>query len=308
MACVLITGGTGLVGSVLTPMLQAKGYEVIILTRNPKPSAVAGLSYAAWDVEKQTVDTSAISKADFVIHLAGESVAGKRWSKARKQQIVDSRVKSSALLVKALNENTNKVKTVVSASAVGWYGADNISTVTKPFTEEAPAANGFLGETCKLWEESIEPVLLLKKRLVKIRIGIVLSNDGGALAEFKKPVRLGIAAVLGSGKQIISWIHIEDLCRCFVYAIEHEELQGVYNGVAPKPVTNKELTLKLAQKTKGRFFVPLHMPGFVLRIALGEMSTEVLKSATVSDQKIRDTGFQFLYPSIESALEALCAK
>lgn len=247
-----------------------------------------------------------MASADYIVHLSGAGVADKRWTSERKKEIVESRQQGGALLVKALMQVPNNVKAVISASAIGWYGKDeDRSPKKKAFTEDMGADKGFLGETCRLWEESIEPVKDAGKRLVKLRIGIVLSNDGGALPEFKKPVKFGIAGVLGSGRQVISWIHIEDLCRMFVYAIENESVAGVYNAVAPTPVTNKELTLLLAQKMKGRFYVDLHVPVFVLKTMLGEMSTEVLKSATVSAEKIRSAGFTFLYPSIESALDNL---
>ena len=198
------------------------------------------------------------------------------------------------------------MKAVVSASAIGWYGEDTIGG--KPFIETDIAAPGFLGETCLLWENSITPVELLGKRLVKVRIGIVLSNEGGALAEFKKPLQVAIAGILGSGKQIVSWVHIDDLCRLFIYGLENEKLSGVYNAVAPMPVTNKLLTLTLAEKMKGKFFIPMHVPSFVLKIMLGDRSTEVLKSTTVSNAKIKNTGFTFLFPTIDIALQQLCAQ
>jgi uncharacterized protein (TIGR01777 family) len=195
---------------------------------------------------------------------------------------------------------------VVSASAIGWYGSDeNRSPKKKAFTEDMRADKEFLGETCRQWEESIEPVKELGIRLVKVRIGIVLANEGGALPEFKKPVKFGIAGVLGSGKQVVSWIHLVDLCRIFTFAAESETLEGTYNAVAPEPVRNKELVLTLAEKMKGKFFVHLHVPSFVLQTLLGEMSVEVLKSATVSSDKIRAAGFTFLHPTIDSALEDL---
>ena len=175
----------------------------------------------------------------------------------------------------------------------------------KAFSEETAADKDFLGETCRLWEQSIEPVTALGIRLVKLRTGIVLANEGGAFAEFKKPVKFGIAAVLGSGQQTISWIHIEDLCRMYLFAIEHQEISGVYNAVSPMPVKNKPLMLLLAKKLKGKFSVAVHVPAFVLKVVMGEMSIEVLKSATVSANKIRAAGFTFLYPSIEAAVEDL---
>jgi uncharacterized protein (TIGR01777 family) len=306
MSTILITGGTGLIGSALTPQLVSLGHEVTIVSRKSKPSTQKNVSYATWDVKAQTIDASAIAKADYIIHLAGASVADKRWTKKRKREIVESRTESSKLLIKALGETQNKVKAVISASAIGWYGGDENAKVEKrAFTEEDPADTSFLGETCRLWEDSIQAIEQTGVRLVKLRTGIVLCNEGGALAEFKKPVQFGIGGVLGSGKQVISWIHIEDLCRMYMYAIENEALKGVYNAVAPAPVTNKELTVGLAQKMKGSFYIPLHVPAFVLKTMLGEMSIEVLKSSTVSADKIQAAGFSFLYPTINEALEQL---
>ena len=305
MSAILITGGTGLLGSALTKMLKDKGHEIIILTRAKKPSGDDKVRYASWDVKAQTIDEVAVAAADYIIHLAGAGVADKRWTSDRKKEIVESRTQSSALLIKAL-QLPNKVKAVISASAIGWYGLDeNRPPKKEAFTEDMQADKEFLGETCRLWEESIEPVIKAGKRLVKLRIGIVLSDDGGALPELKKPVKFGIAGVLGSGKQIVSWIHIEDVCRMFIYAIENDNLECAYNAVAPAPVRNKELTLLLAQKMKGKFFVDMHVPAFVLKTMMGEMSAEVLKSTTVSAEKIRMAGFTFLYPSIEAALDNL---
>lgn len=306
MSTILITGGTGLLGSALTKLLLSEGHKVIILTRNPKPSNQPDIEYAKWDAKSETIDKNAVSSADYIIHLAGAGVADKRWSEDRKKEIVESRTQSSALIIKALQEIPNHVEAVVSASAIGYYGDDEKrGPKKKSFTEEMRPDKEFLGETCRLWEESIEPVQKEGKRLVKLRIGIVLSNDGGALPEFKKPIKFGIAGVLGSGKQVVSWIHINDVCRMFLFAIQNKNLQGVYNAVAPTPVRNKELTILLAEKMKGRFFVDLHVPAFALKIMLGEMSVEVLKSATVSCEKIRTEGFNFLYPTIEAALENL---
>jgi uncharacterized protein (TIGR01777 family) len=305
MATVLITGGTGLIGQALTKELLAKGYEVIILSRNPdkEQNKTVNLSYAQWDLEKQTINESAIQKADYIVHLAGANVGQGRWTKKRKKEIVESRTKSGELLVKALSEIQNKVKAVISASAIGYYGADPDIPNTKPFVETDGADDSFLGKTCLQWESSIEPVAHLGKRLVKFRTGIVLSNDGGAYAEFKKPLQFGIASVLGSGKQIISWIHIADIAGLYIYAIEHEKLQGVYNAVAPQPVSNKKLIQTMAAEKK--LSVPVPVPAFALKLVLGEMSIEVLKSATVSSKKIEEGGYVFMFPSIEAAVHNL---
>jgi uncharacterized protein len=307
MPRVLITGGTGLVGKTLTTHLIKAGYSVIILTRKlpQKASTNPDISYAEWDITKGTIDRLALSASDYIIHLAGAGVMDRSWTRAYKKEIVDSRVKSSELLVKTLKENTHNVKGVISASAMGWYGEDKANQ--EPFVETDPAADNFLGETCLQWERSIGPVQEQDIRLVKLRLGIVL-GQGGALEEFRKPLRFGIATILGTGKQIISWIHIDDLCRMFIFAMENEQLSGNYNAVAPSPVSNKALVLELAQCMKGKFFIPVHVPQFAIKLILGAKSIEVLKSTTVSCQKIKDAGFTFLYPSLKPAIENLCKK
>jgi hypothetical protein len=207
-------------------------------------------------------------------------------------------------LVRSLKNIPNNVKAVISASAIGWYGPDPQLPNPKPFTETDPPDNAFLGNTSQQWEGAIWPVADIEKRLVIYRIGIVLSNEGGAYAEFKKPLKFGVASILGNGKQVVSWIHINDLVQLFIEAIEKESLQGVYNAAAPQPVSNKELILAMA-KERGKFYLPVPVPSFALKIALGEMSVEVLKSATVSSKKIESAGFQFRYPRIEDAVRHL---
>jgi uncharacterized protein (TIGR01777 family) len=310
MPSVLITGGTGLVGTAVKALLERKGYEVVLLTRSKTP--IKGQAH--WDINTETIDSAAIAAADYIIHLAGAGVADKRWSIARKQEILDSRTKSSALLVKALQETPNKVKAVISASAIGWYGPDQNDTHKKDlasqgFVETDPSYPDFLGTTCAAWEASIAPVTAntngLQKRLVCLRTGIVLSKNGGALKEFLKPLAVRMAAVLGNGKQMISWIDVRDLAKMFVYALENENISGSYNAVAPVPVSNKTLTQTLAQVLYGRFYITTYVPSFVLKIMLGEMSIEVLKSTTVSAQKIQDAGFVFDYPEISKSLSSL---
>ncbi len=309
MATVLLTGGTGLIGQALTKALLEKGYSVIVLSRKEITiTENKRLSFAQWDIRNQTIDTSAIAKAEYIIHLAGAGVADKRWTKKRKQEILDSRVKSSELLVKSLKEIPNKVQAVISASAIGWYGPDPAKENESGFTEDDAPADDFLGNTCFQWEKSLDHIAASGKRVVKLRTGIVLSNKGGALNEFIKPLRLGIATILGNGKQVISWIHIDDLVNLFISALENEKFNGVYNAVANLPVSNKELVITLAKTRNGRWFIPIRVPAFVLKIVLGEMSIEVLKSTTVSNQKIQDAGFLFHYPKIGDALKALLAK
>lgn len=307
MKTVLITGGTGLVGKTLTQKLVSKGYKVIVLTRTiPTKPSESHVEFALWNVQQQTIDVRAVQAADVIVHLAGAGVVDKRWTDAYKKEILDSRTTSSHLLIDTLKNNPNKVQTIVSASAIGWYGADTQKGFA--FTEDDPSDAGFLGVTCKLWEESIEPDSSMGIRLCKLRTGIVLSNNGGALAEFKKPIHLGVAAILGSGHQIVSWIHVDDLCRMFIHAIENQQMNGSYNAAAPTPVTNKTLTITLAKAMKGSFYIPVRVPSFILKIMLGESSVEVLKSTTVSAKKITEAGFTFLYPTIDAAINELVRK
>lgn len=304
-----------MIGTALCRHLLNEGYNVIILSRNPKETAASHalgteqnffrssgkLYYARWDINRMTIDHAALQEADHVVHLAGAGVAQKRWTEARKKEIVDSRTRSSQLLLKCLSENPNKVKSVISASAIGWYGPDK----GLPFVEDDPASDDFLGQTCLQWEQSIEPVQQLGKRLVKLRLGIALAKEGGALKEFIKPLRLGVAAILGKGTQMVSWVHIDDICRAFTYAIEQQSMSGAYNLTAPKPVDNRTLTLTLAKRHNGKAYVPFRVPSGLLKIVLGEMSVEVLKSATVSSEKITGTGFDFRFPDIEKAIHDL---
>jgi len=216
------------------------------------------------------------------------------------KEIIDSRVESAKLIVQSLTNNENKVKKVISASATGWYKASEVI-----HTEDEPADDSFLGSTCRLWEESMKPVTTLQKGLVQFRIGIVLSKGGGALKEFIAPLRLGIATILGNGKQMISWIHIDDLCRLFLFAIENESINGVYNAVAPEPVNNKTLTLTLAKKMKRWFYIPFYVPVFILKIMLGGRSIEILKGTAVSCKKIMSAGFNFRFTNIKAAVDDL---
>ena len=304
---VLITGGTGLVGRALTKHLLQYGYKVIILTRDSAKYDASNpfgenVKYAEWNIAKQTIDPEAIEEADYIVHLAGAGVVDKPWTLAYKLEIQHSRIDSGILISKYLQRHPNKVKAVISSSATGWYGADRDSS---KFVETDPPSDSFLGETCRKWEEAIEPVQELGKRLAILRTGIVLSNEGGALKEFKKPLKFGVAGVLGSGKQMVSWIHIDDLCRMYQYAIEHETMNGVYNAVAPNPVNNRTLTLELARKLRGFWFVAMPVPGWALKLVMGDRSIEVLKSTHVSAAKIMKEGFQFLYPTITKAMEEL---
>lgn len=303
MDTVLITGGTGLVGRALTKLLTEVGYRVIILSRRSgQDSSNELVSYAHWDVNRQEIDEAAIQQADYIVHLAGANVADKRWTAARKKEIANSRTHSAALLYKALEKHPNKVKKIISSSGGGYYGAYKSGHA---FTEADPPSDDFLGVTCVAWENAVLKMRELNKKVVILRTGIALSLEGGALKEFYKPLQFGFATILGNGEQYISWIHIHDLARIYLSAIVNHDLEGIYNAVAPHPVQHKELVMTMAQEAKGKSFIPVHVPSFALKLALGEMSVEVLKSCRMSSAKIQETGFVFSYPDIRSAMEKI---
>ncbi|MCX8018950.1 MAG: TIGR01777 family oxidoreductase [Chitinophagaceae bacterium] len=306
MKTVIIAGGTGLVGKYLSSFLSDNGYRVIVLTRNAglQHSKEKGIEYAHWNPEKKLISTSLFDEAEYLINLSGANVASHRWTKARKQELVNSRVNPSALLSDTLRIHPGRIRCVINASAIGWYGADPQIPNPHPFTENSPNDSGFLGVTCKLWESAIMPVKDMGIRLIILRIGIVLTAQGGMLKAFMKPLHFGIAPVFGNGRQMISWIHIHDLARLFLKCMEEEPFRGIYNAVSPHPVSQKEFMKKMAGK-KNRFSVLVPVPSFWLKILQGEMSTEILKSTTVSSRKLLESGFSFHYSDIDSALEDL---
>lgn len=293
-----------MIGTALIKDLVNKNHEIIILTRDKsgkKPGK--NTSYAEWDVRKQTLDREAIERSDIIVHLAGANVSEGRWTDRRKKEIRDSRVKTGELIVKAMSEIPNRIRAVVSASAIGYYGPDPQVPNPEPFVETDQPASDFLGTVVQKWENAIGRAKELGKRVVAVRTGIVLGREGGAYPEFKKPLRFGLATILGSGKQIVSWIAIDDLVRIYTEAIENENWSGAFNAVAPTPVSNKELVMQVARTQK--FFIPVHVPVIALKAVLGEMSIEVLKSATVSSEKARKQGYDFLYPTLEKAIQKL---
>ena len=274
MSIIGITGGTGLIGRHLTALLVEKGYKVIIFSRSAGKTGDKNISYTYWDPEKSEIDRAALGNIDCIIQLAGASVAQKRLTAKRKQEVINSRVQSTNFLLTQLKEQAPNCKTIIAASATGFYGPDTPGSI--PFTETAPTYNDFLGETCRQWEDATEKANSFMRTVI-IRIGIVLGKDGGAFPELAGPLSFGIMPILGSGKQVVSWIDIDDLAGLFLFALENEGISGVYNGVSPNPVTHKQLMYAIARE-KGGLSIPAPVPAFALKIALGEMSTEVLKS------------------------------
>ncbi|CAN5186500.1 TIGR01777 family oxidoreductase [soil metagenome] len=296
---VLITGASGLVGTRLTELLLQKGYQVSHLGREKKSASVRSF---VWDVKKGTMDSQALEGVDVIIHLAGAGVAEKRWSTERKKEIIESRTKSSTLLYQTLKNEKHSVKAVVSASAIGIYGFgldDN-----KVMTEESPAGTDFLSNVVVEWEKAINQITSLGIRLAKIRIGIVLSEKGGALVEMAKPVKLLVGSPLGTGRQLLSWIHIDDLCEIFIKAVEEDKMIGAFNGVTPHAVTNREMTKAIAKALHKPLLAPA-VPAFVLRIIVGEMAGIVLNGSNISSGKIERAGFKFKFTDLDAALNDL---
>jgi uncharacterized protein (TIGR01777 family) len=302
MSTVLIAGGTGLIGKHLSQMLAEQGHSVRHLSR--KEDFSARFPAFAWDVDRGIVDEAAFKGVDHIVNLAGAGIADKAWTKARKQLIIESRVKST-LLLKAQMEKTDwKPQSYISSAAIGFYG--NVPE-DRWIGEDQPVGSGFLAESCDAWEGAIRALKSTGVRTVALRIGLVLTLDGGALPQLLGPLRFGVAPYMGSGQQWYAWIHIDDLCRMFVAAIENEEMKGVYNAVAPNPVRNKDFTRAIIRDWKSRALL-IPAPSWALRIGLGEMADVVLSGARVSANRIMNTGFEFEYPYLENALKALSKK
>lgn len=297
MKKVLITGGTGLVGKRLSELLTEKGYEPVLLSRNPKP--LSKTKQYRWDIGKNFIEPAAIEEADYIVHLAGEGIADKPWTSERKKQLLESRTKSSEVLLQALKAYPNKVKAVIAASAIGYYGNTNDVLVT----EETAHGKGFLSDVCVLWEKATVSFAEVA-RLVQLRIGIVLSTQGGALSKLQKPINFGIGAYIGNGNQYYSWIHIDDLCGIIIHAIEHEDVKGIYNAVAPNPVRNRDL-VDAIRFALNKPSIGIPSPEFAIKFMMGEMAAVVLDSCKVSAQKIIQTGYEFLFKLPTPALRDL---
>jgi uncharacterized protein (TIGR01777 family) len=298
---ILITGASGLVGTRLTELLLQKQYQVSHLGRNRKHGKIPSFQ---WNAETGEMDEDTFNGIDAIIHLAGAGVADKRWTQAQKKEILESRTKSTALLFEKLKTRTHAVKTMVCASAIGYYGFGESDEI---LTEQNLPGSDFLAQVTKHWEEEADKISNLGIRVVKLRIGIVLSDKGGALTQMTAPVKWGVGASLGSGKQWISWIHLDDLCNMFIKAVEDEKLVGPFNATGINYCTNQELTKAIAKVLAKPLWLP-PVPGFVLKIILGEMADMVLNGSKVSSQKIQQTGFVHQFKNLEEAVADLLRK
>ena len=294
---ILITGGTGTVGTQLKSLLETNGFTVKILSRKSDP----GKGIYAWDLKKKYIDPLAWENVNSVIHLAGAGVAEKRWTDTRKKEIIDSRVDSTRLLFDEISSKKIALDSFVSASAIGIYGFDTEDVL---LTENSPVGDGFLAEVTKVWEKEVSRIKTLGIRTVSVRIGIVLSPEEGAFVEMAKPVQYGVGAPLGSGKQWISWIHVADLCKLFLFAIQNTSVEGSINAVAPQPVRNGEFMETLAKALHKPFFLP-KVPAFVMKLLVGEMAGMILGGNKVSADKAIQKGFKHKFGTLKDALTDL---
>ena len=291
MSKILITGGTGLVGTRLTQILMERNHDVVILSRNPKNK-----NEFKWDISKNYVDTAAFKNVDYVIHLAGAGIADERWSDDRKKMIIDSRVETANLIFNTIKENNINIKGFISASGIGYYGAVTTTTI---FEETAPVGSDFLGEVCQKWEDAAHQFENLNIPVTILRTGIVLAKNGGALDKMKTPV----ISPLGSGKQYLAWIHIDDLCEIFIQSIA-ANLTGVFNAVAPEHHTSTTFSKALAKSIK-RPYLGVSVPSFMLKLLFGELAVILLEGSRISAKKIEKNGFSFRFKTLKKALNNL---
>lgn len=294
---VLITGGSGLIGTRLTTLLIEKKYEVVHLGRAPRQARVPTFS---WLPDEGRMDRTALEGVSAVIHLAGASIAGRRWTSGYKKEILASRVDSTRMLFGAIQAGGNRVRSFISASGIGYYRQQRTATPSK---EDNNPGDDFLSTVVQKWEAEAAKISDLGPRVGMIRTGMVLSAEGGALPRMVDPVRWGVGAPLGSGEQIVSWVHIDDLCKAYIFLLENQ-LSGPFNVTAPQPVSNEVLTRAIARRLGKPLWLP-NIPEFILRIALGGMADAVLAGNAVSSEKIVNEGFSFEFRDVDTALEDL---
>ncbi len=291
MAKFLITGGTGLVGKRLIDKIVANGDEAVYVSRTCKQQK----GCFEWNVKAQTMDINAFSGVDYLVHLAGAGIADKRWDAKRKQEIIDSRVNSTKLLIDTIKKNNIELKGAVAASAIGFYGTE---TTPKVYKEEDGPEKGYLAHVVKLWEEATSKFRELGVATTQLRIGVVLAKEGGALKEMTNPP---VLAALGHGKQNIPWVHIDDLCDMILWSLDNKK-NTVYNAVGPEYVNNKQF-MKTISMFSPKPLMPINAPAFVLKLMLGEMASLVLEGSKISSEKIQKEGFRFSYETAQAALK-----
>lgn len=295
MSTILITGGSGLIGTALTQSLLADGYSVRHLSRTLGKRK--GVESFAWDIKAETMDPKALEGVDHIVHLAGAGIADSRWTKARVQELIDSRALSALLLLHTAKKLGARPRAIVSAAGINYYGA---VTNDHRYTETDPAGADTIGRISLEWEAAVDQWASVC-RVVKLRTPVVLAAEGGALDKFAAPVKLGLGAALGSGEQWMPWIHLHDLVRAYRHAIDNEQMHGAYNVCAPEDATNSDVMRTTAKVLKRPYFLP-PVPGFLLHISLGELAAILLKGSRADTERLKATGFTFSQPSLEGAL------
>lgn len=303
---ILVSGASGLVGTALRASLTGDGHEVRRLVRSRPDHSTSGDSGSVfWDPDAGVIDAEALTGCDAVVHLGGAPIAAGRWTQARKHRILTSRTKTTRLLAETLaSMDSGSIETMphtfITASAIGWYGDRGDEVLT----EASAPGQGFLADVCMRWEAAAEAARGKGVRHVALRIGMVLSPQGGALAQMLIPFRLGLGGVLGSGRQWVSWISVDDLVGVIRYALENEAVSGPINSVAPHPVTMREFTKTLGRVLRRPTVIPV--PSFLARLALGEMADELLLGSTRADSsRLIESGYGFRHPELEGALREL---
>lgn len=299
MKTVLVTGASGLIGRQLCEKLMEKGYTVRALTRNI--SERTPYRQYLWHLPQGFIDEKVFRDLDYIVHLAGANISDGRWTPQRREDIIRSREDSAELLFDGLRITKSTIKAFISSSAVGYYGAVTSDHI---YTESDAPANDFIGEVCQKWEAVADKFQNEGIRTVKLRTGVVLSKKGGALPKLAKPVKFGIGSGLGTGKQYMPWIHIDDIVDMYIQAIENDNMKGVYNAVAPEHITNRKLVKQIGKVLRRPVIFP-NVPGFILKWIFGEMSVIILEGSRISAEKIEKTGFQFKYPTVQEALKNL---
>ena len=294
---VLLTGGSGFIGSYLTKVLIDNGFSVSVLSRSDRKNTDL-ITFYKWDLEHNYIDEEAVLKADYIVHLAGEGIVEKSWTTKRKKALLESRIQPIDLIYTVLKKNNKLLDAFISASAVGIYGAVTNEEIC---TEESPSENDFLGITCQKWEAASDKIASLGIRTVKIRTGIVLGKKDGFLKKLSPGFKAGFGTILGTGKQYLPWIHVEDLCNIYLKAIQDEQINGVYNATVLDNTSNETLSKTLANLYGYTIWLP-KIPAFVLRLFLGEMSQVVLNGQRVSSEKIKQKGFKFRFKNLKAAL------
>ena len=296
---VLITGGRGLIGKALCQMLQEEGHRVSLLSRSI--SVGTGVPVYTWNPDKGEFPSESLKETECIIHLAGENIGNKRWTPKHRQEILESRIKPVDLLLNWIKDQNISLSSFISASAIGYYG---LNTSERIYLEKDPPASDFLGSVCAQWEEAVLQFEELGVRTVQLRTGVVLTSQGGALSKMLTPVKLGMGSALGNGRQYMPWIHVDDLCRMYIKAMEDQAMNGAYNAVAPEFVSNKAFTRTLAKVVRKPFWFP-NIPRAALKILFGKKADLLLEGSRVSAEKIEAAGFRFKFHQHEMALKDL---